>query len=267
MTASTEPPHVEALHDAWRAYGDASPIAAVFEVSANVSTNRVYRVVLVDGRAYIAKVSSYGSYFLFAEDHDRLYRMAQLLRGTRFDGLLADVLGVEGRAFTWYDGTLWAAFYAEVERHEHHALTADNFVSEPSLVLALENVLEELNDLSGTDLSDPYFLHLESLISKFSLRYELRRPCLLCPTLPGIFSNLIRDLRTHTNTDAHLFSLMNDFESSVRDIRTNNSASHFKTCIQKQVNLLEALGGQLPAVSGNTLGQICNQAKSGRMCK
>lgn len=147
-------------------------------------------------------------------------------------------------------------------RDAFFALTASDFSNERALTVALENVLETLDDLNGTGLSDPYFLLLEGVIRKFSLRYELRRPCLLCPTLPGIFSNLVRDLRTHTNTDAHLASLMNDFESSVRKLRTDISASHIKTCIQKQVNLLEALGGQLPTVNGNTLSQICNQANT-----
>ncbi len=116
MTGPPSSAHIEALHAAWGAYDASSPIIAVVEVSTHVSTNRVYRIELADRRRYIAKVSSYGSYFLFAEDHDRLYRMSHLLRGTRFDGLLADVLGVGGRAYTWYDGTLWVAFYEEVPR-------------------------------------------------------------------------------------------------------------------------------------------------------
>lgn len=147
-------------------------------------------------------------------------------------------------------------------RDAFYALTASNFANERALTAALEQVLEDLDDLRGAALSDPYFVLLEDVIQKFSLRYELRRPCLLCPTLPGIFSNLVRDLRAHTNTDAHLSSLMRDFESSVRDLRADNSANQMKTCIQKQVNLLEALGGQLPAVTGNTLGVICNQANT-----
>jgi Ser/Thr protein kinase RdoA (MazF antagonist) len=63
-----------------------------------------------------AKVSSYGSYFLFAEDHDRLHRLATLLRGGPFDGVLADVLTKDRKVYTWYDGSLWAVFYTEVER-------------------------------------------------------------------------------------------------------------------------------------------------------
>ncbi|HEY5875711.1 MAG TPA: hypothetical protein VIT64_10430, partial [Ilumatobacteraceae bacterium] len=60
--------HRETLDAAWRGYGDPRQVVSVVDVSANVSTNLVYRLVLDDGTAIIAKVSSYGSYFLFAED-------------------------------------------------------------------------------------------------------------------------------------------------------------------------------------------------------
>ncbi|CAB4591205.1 unannotated protein [freshwater metagenome] len=63
-----------------------------------------------------AKVSNYGSYFLFAEDHDRLFRCTQLLTGTRFADFLAPVLGVDDRPFTYYDERLWVAFYSEARR-------------------------------------------------------------------------------------------------------------------------------------------------------
>jgi hypothetical protein len=37
------------------------------------------------------------------------------------------------------------------------------------------------------------------------------------------------------------------------------SDGRIKTCIQKQVNLLEAIGRGAPGVTGTTLGAICNQ--------
>src|SRR4051812_14883070 len=103
------------LRDAWSAYGDARLIRSVVEVSAKVSTNRVYRLHLDDGASVVAKVSSYGSYFLFREDHDRIHRTRELLQPTRWAGLLADVLtergptlpGRSAKVFTYYNGELW----------------------------------------------------------------------------------------------------------------------------------------------------------------
>ena len=101
---------------AWSEYDSIRTIDHVVEVSAHVSTNRVFRVVFNDSSHIVAKISSYGSYFLFAEDHDRLSTSAQLLRGTRWEGFLAEVLPRDGHAYTWYDGTYWVAFYTDVER-------------------------------------------------------------------------------------------------------------------------------------------------------
>jgi hypothetical protein len=62
-----------------------------------------------------------------------------------------------------------------------------------------------------------------------------------------------------TVSDPHLHQLMRDFEEAVRDLRADSSPNRIKTCIQKQMNLLEAIGQLCPTVTGNTLGQICDQ--------
>ena len=111
--------HRAAITDAWSVLGDERGIVSADEVSANVSTNRVYRLHLDDGATVIGKVSSYGSYFLFYEDHDRLNRCARLLESTRFNGMLAEVWRRDdGRIFTWYDQKMWAVFYDDVPRRE-----------------------------------------------------------------------------------------------------------------------------------------------------
>ena len=121
MTAATT--HRDVVHAAWTEYGDPRHITSLDEVSANVSTNRVYRVHLDDGSTLVSKVSSYGSYFLFLEDHERLRRCAELLDTTRFAGMLADVwmardleTGRRAHIYTWYDRTMWAVFYDDVPR-------------------------------------------------------------------------------------------------------------------------------------------------------
>lgn len=114
----SETRHRAAVDAAWAAFGDERSIVGVEEVSANVSTNRVYRLRLDDESTLITKVSSYGSYFLFVEDHDRLSRCATLLHDTRFGGMLAEVWQRDGRIFTWYEQNMWAVFYDDVPRRE-----------------------------------------------------------------------------------------------------------------------------------------------------
>ena len=115
LVAESLPNAKENVLDAWASFGDARSITNFDEVSAHVSTNRVFRITLSDNVRLIAKVSSYGSYFQFAEDHDRLARCSALLRGGRWSGFLAEVLTKNDRPFTWYDGACWAVFYTDVQ--------------------------------------------------------------------------------------------------------------------------------------------------------
>ena len=144
-------------------------------------------------------------------------------------------------------------------REAFEATTANDLVGESALAGFFERAHDALEELGGDELTNRYFNLLSGFIDKFSLRYDLRRPCILCPTLPGVFSSLVRDLGALTNQDPHLNALMKDFQNAVRDLRQDCSDSRIKTCIQKQVNLLEATGSAAPGVTGNTLGTICNQ--------
>ena len=136
---------------------------------------------------------------------------------------------------------------------------AEDLGGERSLVAFLEAAQPVLDDLGGDLLSNNYFNLLAGFLDKFSLRYDLRRPCTLCPTLPGVFASLVRDLREVAAQDEHLDSLMKEFENAIRGLRTDCSDGHIKTCIQKQVNLLEAIGRACPGVTQTELGGICNQ--------
>ena len=55
---------------------------------------------------------------------------------------------------------------------------------------------------------------------------------------------------------------MKELENAVRDLRDDCSGGRIKTCIQKQVNLLEAIGPMTPGVTEAELSGICNQVKS-----
>jgi Ser/Thr protein kinase RdoA (MazF antagonist) len=110
---------IDALHrrvvaTAWADY-DGRDVVEMQELSAMVSTNRVYRLVLADGVDVIAKSSNYGSFFMFAEDHERLHEVEELLDGGPYQDFMARVLTRDGRPYLWYDGEMWVAFYAAIE--------------------------------------------------------------------------------------------------------------------------------------------------------
>jgi hypothetical protein len=139
------------------------------------------------------------------------------------------------------------------------SVQSSDFGGERPIVAFLEDAFSVLNDLGGNPLSSHYFNLLTKFIDKFSLRYDLRRPCTLCPTLSGVFASLVRDLRVLTGQDENQNALMKEFENAVCDLRHDCSDGRIKTCIQKQINLLEAIGRAAPGVTGTTLGAICNQ--------
>lgn len=147
----------------------------------------------------------------------------------------------------------------EQARNTFRKTKAAAFRGELALVEFFERAHNVVSDLGGDPLANRYFLLLEHFLDKYSLRYDLRRPLSLNPTLPGVFSRLIRELKEATSRDADLQTLMVEFEDAIRDLRADTSAGRIKTCIQKQVNLLEAMGSRCPGVTENTLGRICGQ--------
>jgi hypothetical protein len=124
-----------AVRELWSTLQDPRTVVSSVDVSANVSTNRVFLLRLSDDTHLFAKVSNYGSAFLFREDHDRVLRLRKGLAGTRFEKFLAAPLtrtssptpsskqsaAIQTRrehVHTYYDGSVWGVIYEEVERRE-----------------------------------------------------------------------------------------------------------------------------------------------------
>ena len=162
---------------------------------------------------------------------------------------------------TTLDVTVLADFIDESDqaRTAFQKTKAIAFRGEIALLEFLERAHNVVVDLGGDPLANRYFLLTEAFLDKYSLRYDLRRPFSLNPTLPGVFARLVRELREATYQDAELHPLMVEFEEAIRDLKTGQSTGRIKTCIQKQVNLLEAIGQRCPGVTSNTLGAICDE--------
>lgn len=139
---------------------------------------------------------------------------------------------------------------------------SDTLLGERALVEFLERAHGVADDLGGDALANRYFVLVEAFLSKFSLRYDLRRPFALNPTLSGVFAGLVRELKDVSLRAPHIHSLMIDFEEALRDLHADSSSGRIRICIQKQVNLLEALGQNCPGVASNTLGRICDEVGS-----
>ena len=114
---------------------------------------------------------------------------------------LADVVGVAARA-----------------RSAFRNVKVSRVKGEAALIGFLERAHSVVADLGGDPLANRYFVLVEEFLTKFSLRYDLRRPFTLHPTLPGVFARMVTELKAVTHADAHLHQLMGDFEDSVRDL-------------------------------------------------
>jgi hypothetical protein len=57
------------IRKAWEGYDASRTIRSIEDISANVSTNKVFRITFEDDDIIIAKLSSFGQYDYFKEDH------------------------------------------------------------------------------------------------------------------------------------------------------------------------------------------------------
>jgi hypothetical protein len=117
------PPPAEDVPDvvrrAWEEYGDHRTIVAVSDISATVSTNKVYRAALSDGHEVIAKTTIYGSYVHFRQDHRIIQQWNRRLVGTPFRNLLAQIcLREDGEVFTAHIDETWVVFYEKAEFYD-----------------------------------------------------------------------------------------------------------------------------------------------------
>lgn len=141
----------------------------------------------------------------------------------------------------------------------------DGATTERQIVKALEDAFDSLEDYGGGNLANAYYQIVQGFLEKYNLRYDLRRPFSLHPTLPGMFARLILDLKRATSQDAALSALMHDFEEAVRDLKAEQTPRKIKQCLAAQFNLLEALLSQAPGVVAyNEAAEIYNQTAARR---
>lgn len=109
----------EVVLKAWAEYGDKRPLVKVEDISASVSTNKVYRVLLGDGHEVVAKTTLYGSYVHFRQDHRIVQQWNRRLAGGRYRNFLAQVcLKEDGEVFTARVDDTWVVFYEKAQFYD-----------------------------------------------------------------------------------------------------------------------------------------------------
>jgi hypothetical protein len=102
------------VEEAWNDYDDSRHIKSIEDISAKVSTNHVYRIRFEDGDVIIGKLSYFGKFEHFVEDHSIINALATNLPAP-FENFLAKSLTKYGQLYTYrYTNSIldaWVVFY------------------------------------------------------------------------------------------------------------------------------------------------------------
>jgi hypothetical protein len=146
-----------------------------------------------------------------------------------------------------------------VKAHDaFYALNGSDFANETAVVEFLEAAYKVIADYDIAGYVEVFKLRLREFIQKYNLRYRLDDPFKLRFLLPGSFTNLYSELQRLNTSNAHLTSLLQDFEHAFDDYARLQNPSHLKTCIAKVSNYAEGLASSTHGQPG-TLGVLCNQ--------
>ena len=106
--------YTEILKAAWKGYDATRIIKSIEDISPMVSTNHVFKVIFTDDGFIIAKLSTFGKYEHFKEDHRIIHSLANNLLYP-FENLLAKSLLKNNRVYTYRHRKgktdAWVVFY------------------------------------------------------------------------------------------------------------------------------------------------------------
>jgi Ser/Thr protein kinase RdoA (MazF antagonist) len=105
------------VREAWIAYDNTRKIVRIVDISAKVSTNHVYRITFSDGNFIIAKLSYFGAYEHFVEDHSIIDTLSNNLPSP-FENFLARSLAKGKYLFVYRHQNeiidAWVVFYRPI---------------------------------------------------------------------------------------------------------------------------------------------------------
>jgi hypothetical protein len=106
--------HKSIIQKAWEEFDDRHEIKRIFDFSVRVSTNQVYKIFFYDREPVFAKLSDYGKYNYFREDHIIINNLANNLEAP-YDNFLAHSLVKKNEVFVYRyyqnDRSAWVIFY------------------------------------------------------------------------------------------------------------------------------------------------------------
>lgn len=152
------------IKKAWSGYDDSKIIKRIEDISAMVSTNHVFRITFEDEDIIIAKLSTYGQYEHFKEDHRIIHSLSNNLLYP-FENLVARSLLKNNRVYTyryrWRKNDAWVVFYNPVRVNkrlprrldeEQIKVLAQQMAKFHKACFRITNVLPKSSKTLGTDI-------------------------------------------------------------------------------------------------------------------
>ncbi|MCU0416666.1 MAG: hypothetical protein MUE33_05720 [Cytophagaceae bacterium] len=118
------------IHKAWEGFDSERKITAVEDISAKVSTNHVYRIRFEEDDIIIAKLSFFGKYENFKEDHRIINALCNNLLYP-FENVLAKSLLKNNQVYTYHykenNSSAWVVFYNPIRIDKRLPKRLDEF--------------------------------------------------------------------------------------------------------------------------------------------
>jgi len=160
--------YVQIITFAWREFdNDRHEIKGIYDVSAHVSTNQVYKVSFYGREPVFAKLSDYGNFEDFREDHIIINNLANNLE-LPYQNFLAKALIKKNELFIYRyhqeTNSAWVIFYNPIKmKHRLPRRLEEKDIRKMGRELArfhkaCSNVSNQLRDTSKNIVSDTQFL-------------------------------------------------------------------------------------------------------------
>lgn len=110
--------HIQIIKHAWKEFDDRHEISKIYNVSMYVSTNHVYKISFYEREPVFAKLSDYGKYDNFKEDHIIINNLANNLE-VPYQNFLAQSLVKKNELFIYRyhqeKNSAWVIFYNPIQ--------------------------------------------------------------------------------------------------------------------------------------------------------
>ena len=138
-------------------------------------------------------------------------------------------------------------------------LSRSDFESESSVLSAVSSTYSVLGEVATDELASRYLDLLKTFVERYSLGYYVDDRARLWSSFSGLMASYFEWVRASATRNPHIYKQLRAFEHMLAECVDDPIETRILTTIQKQCNLLEAMGSSRDDVNGNNMGSIADQ--------